>query len=50
MAKRVKIGNKYYIVREKNTSKGKKGSIKGKWKPQKKKKTISKKLKRWLGE
>lgn len=49
MAKRIKVGNKYYIVREKSTKKGKKGTIKGKWKPKKEKKTVSKELREWLG-
>ncbi len=38
MAKRIKIGNKYYVVRERSSSKGRKGTIKGKWKPKRKRK------------
>ena len=36
MAKRRKDGGRYVNVREKNTSKGKKGTIMGDWKPKKK--------------
>jgi hypothetical protein len=36
--KRIKIKGRYYRVRQRSTKKGKKGTIMGKWKPDKKKK------------
>lgn len=33
VVRRIKIRGKYYTIREKSTVKGKKGTIKGKWKP-----------------
>ena len=45
MAKRVKIRGKYYEKRERSTSAGRKGTIKGKWKP--KNKDFWERLTRW---
>ena len=33
VARRIKIGGKYYATREKSTSAGQKGTIQGKWRP-----------------
>lgn len=40
--KRIKVRGKYMRVRQRSTKKGRKGTIIGKWKPKKKKKTKSK--------
>ena len=41
VARRIKINGRYYIIRERSTSIGKKGTIQGKWKPLRKSRSKS---------
>jgi len=44
--KRIKAKGKYYRVRQRSTKKGKKGTILGKWKPEKKETPLEKQAKK----